>query len=61
MLHAACFLPFLYNAPLAGKVWATERCEHKLKFLVQRATIWDLNGGDRDELQSFSRLFRMLL
>ncbi|KAK3306818.1 uncharacterized protein B0T15DRAFT_154600 [Chaetomium strumarium] len=61
MLYAACFLPLLYNAPLVGKVWVTERCEGKLKALVQRAIVWDLDGGDRDELQSFSRLFRMLL
>jgi hypothetical protein len=60
-LYTACVLPLLINAPLVGKIWAVERCGGKLNSLVRRATTWDLDGGDRDELQSFSRLFRMLL
>lgn len=51
----------LFNAPLVVAVWATKKCEDKLKALVRRATTWDLDEGDRDELQSFSRLFRKLL
>ncbi|KAK4450994.1 hypothetical protein QBC34DRAFT_436981 [Podospora aff. communis PSN243] len=58
---SASLLPLVYIALKYWKVHAASRCVSVLESVVERATNWELDERDRDELEQFARWFRVVV
>lgn len=57
----ASLLPLVYIALKYWKVHAASRCVSILESVIERATNWELDEQDKDELRQSTRWFRVVV